>query len=280
MLSAFLGCCLLLAAVNLFAAAPVPLKDKEELKGVVLLDSITYPILIPSEKYSVVLLVANKAQVGDYGTDSIRQDYFSFAQFSQMEGEAPEILFAQMFVNGAENLRLATSLGLKKDFKHPVMFIIPKGSSEPIQYPSSSPFHIPELVRFLGANTNFYYKYPGTIRNFDDIANELVAANTEEEQKAIVQKAEKLLDSVTKEEDKETSQYYVKTMKRIVEKGTGYISAELTRIENVMGDKKTSNAAKDKLKQHGNVLKAFQQALKKQEKGKAVDEETSKTVEL
>lgn len=280
MLSTLFICCLLVVAVHLLTAAPIPLKDKEELKGVVLLDSITYPVLVPSDKYSVVLLIANKAQIGDYGTDSIRQDYFAFAQFAQMEGEAEDILFAQMFVNGAENLKLATSLGVKKDFKHPVMFIFPKGSSEKVEYPATSPFHIPQLVRFLGAHTNFYYKYPGTIRDFDDIANELIEAKTEEEQKAVLQKAEKLRDAITKEEDKETGQYYVKTINRIIEKGTAYISAEIKRIENVLGDKKTSNAAKEKLKHHGNVLKAFQQAVNKHEKGNAVDNDAPKAAEL
>lgn len=274
-----LAASLVLLAVFHFAASQIPFKSQGELKGVVLLDAVTFPILVPSEKYSVVLLIANKAQIGDYGTDSIRQDYFAFAQFSQTEGEAEDILFAQILVNGAENLKLATTLGLEKDFKHPAMFVFPKGSKESARYPAKSPYHIPQLVRFLGEHTNYYYKYPGTIREFDNLAKEFVVAESSATEEVVLQKAIAFKASLATTEDKDSAEYYIKTIQRVIEKGDSFIDIEINRLTNVLADPQTSKAVKNKLQNHSNVLKVFQMALKKH-KGNTLAEDVTKVAEL
>ena len=50
-------------------------KDPLEVPGVVLLDSITFPKLIPNSDFCTLVLFANKALIGEPGTDSIR-DHF------------------------------------------------------------------------------------------------------------------------------------------------------------------------------------------------------------
>jgi hypothetical protein len=58
----------------------------DESMGVVLLDSITFPKVVPSTKYAVVVIVCNKREIGEYATDSIRSDFFDFAMKGDFEG--------------------------------------------------------------------------------------------------------------------------------------------------------------------------------------------------
>jgi hypothetical protein len=86
---------LLLALLAVVAVSALPLKDEFETKGVVLLDSITFPKVVPS-KVATVVLVANKAEIGDYATDSMRSDYFAFSYKAQTHGNSDDVLFTQV----------------------------------------------------------------------------------------------------------------------------------------------------------------------------------------
>ncbi len=156
--------------------AQIPLKNPHESRGVVLLDSFTFEKIVPSSNNHVVVLVTNKRYIGDYGTDSIRADYFAFSDFVQTKdekGTAKNILFTQILVNGAENAFLAEKIGLEKNFKYPRMFLYLQGSSEPIAYPSTSPFHLQSMLRFIQQNTGYSYRIPGTLPKYDNVLRSL-----------------------------------------------------------------------------------------------------------
>lgn len=86
-------------------------KNPEETYGILLLDSITFPKIVPSMTNTVLVLICKKGSIGNYGTDSIRSDYFSFATLSELQDtdsttsltDSDSILFTQIIVNGAQN---------------------------------------------------------------------------------------------------------------------------------------------------------------------------------
>ncbi|RYH11424.1 hypothetical protein EON65_38885, partial [archaeon] len=164
-------------------AAAVPFKSVDEYNGVVLLDAVTYPKLVLSNNYVMMVMIAQKKQIGEYGTDSIRADYFDFADFVQrvaeVDNEGPSVLFTQILVNGAQNAKLAKQFGLEDDFTHPALFVIPRGQKEPVRFPAAEPFHRDSLIRFLTTYTDFYFKIPGTLKQFDKLVVRFMNEPTE-----------------------------------------------------------------------------------------------------
>lgn len=71
---------LLFALLFYFVNCKVKVKNDYESLGVVYLDAITFPKVVPHEKRAVLVLVFNKASVGDYLADQIRNEFYSFAK--------------------------------------------------------------------------------------------------------------------------------------------------------------------------------------------------------
>lgn len=255
-MTAFLA---LLALAMAVMTGAIPHKSSHETKGVLLVDAITMPKLIPSSNCDTLLLIAQKSQIGDYGTDSIRADYFAFADFIQLkaEGEGVKpVLFTQLIVNGAENLGYSKSLGMKDGFKHPKLFLIPKGSDQPIPYPSTEPYQKNNLVRFLNQHTDFYYKVPGTSKSFDQQAAAFVKASAEQ-RPALVAAAKEVARTLTNPVDMEEADYYIKTMEKVLDKGDAFINSEFARLNHILDTSKLSKASRVNIKNHVNVLKSF-----------------------
>lgn len=235
-------------------------KSSDEAKGVLLVDSITLPKLIPLH-IDLMVLVVQKKQIGDYGTDSIRADYFNFANFVQLKAKGDEvkpILFAQMIVNGAENLKAAVRLGVKENFLHPALFLIRKGTVDAIPYPTKEPFHQNSLLGFLNKHTDFYYKVQGTNKVFDGLAAEFVAA-TGDKRAAVLQRAKDSLDKMTKD-DLPSALYYVKVMEKMQSIGDKYINTEIQRLENLLDSTKLALTDRANIKNRLNGLKVFRSA--------------------
>jgi len=222
----------LLLIVYLHILHGIPYKSSEEAKGVLLLDSITFPKLVPNMERDVVILVCKKGSIGDYGTDSIRTDYFSLAnKVEKMENTGVEnILFAQLIVNGGENLRLAETIGVSKDFVHPKLFIIPSGQTDAIPYPDDEPFQPRYLIRFISLHAHLTYSMPGTMQALDDAAAEIMS-NLEDEyiKRKAVEKAEAAVADLEEDSDKATAQLYLKVMRKVSDRGIYYLDEEIAR---------------------------------------------------
>lgn len=248
-------------AINVFA---LPLKSEFETKGVVLLDSITFRKIIPNDNFDVVVLLCNKRQIGDYGTDSIRSDYFHFAYKSNTENGADRVLFAQVIVNGAENLALAEEMGAPRDFMHPLMYVIPAGRKQPVQYPSTKPFHARELSNFVAKHSSLHFQLPGQITVFDDISDEFMELHGDrhrEARAALVKKAKQELEKLRAPdgaEEGEAAQYYISVMEKVLNQGNNYIKKEIMRLTKLLGKDSVSSAKKRNLERHLNILHHFE----------------------
>lgn len=87
-------------------------RNEYETLGVLLLDSITFPKIVPNSNVNVVVCIINKGDIGNYGTDSMRADYLDFASKGTLHGNASDTLFTQIIVNGAQNRKLAERIGV------------------------------------------------------------------------------------------------------------------------------------------------------------------------
>jgi len=70
----------LLSLFLYYVNCKVKVKNDYESLGVVYLDAITFPKVVPHENRAVLILVFNKASVGDYVADQIRNEFYSFAK--------------------------------------------------------------------------------------------------------------------------------------------------------------------------------------------------------
>jgi hypothetical protein len=245
-------------------------KNEMETYGILLLDGITFDKVVPSPQNTVVLLVYNKREVGDYGTDSIREDYFNFATEAQRKGDSDNVLFAQLIVNGAQNSGVAARLDMEPNFRHPKMFLFKPGNAKPIEYPSTSPFNFVALSQFVSKHSSFHIRTPGTIQAYNELVAKLLAGV--ESGKEIIEQGEALVNSF-KTELKDNAEQYVKLMKKYVEKGTDYIESEIKRLKSILDSDKISEKKKREIREKLNVVYQFDKSDVKYEMPKESDED-------
>ena len=234
----------------------------DEKRSVLLLDAMTFPKIVPNPNRDVVVLVSLKSQFGDYGTDSIRSDYFNFAHRAQTEGDSDHVIFSQVIVNGAENKALSLKIGVGEDFLHPMMFIYPAGSETAIQYPETEPFHVSSLMQFATRHSSLQFQLPGTMKKFDEIASLFVRTNDLEYQNILILQAERLMDELIEPGENETAGYYIKIMRKIEEHGVEFLLKEIKRQQRIMNDaSRLTKAGRRLIQQRLNVLHHFQASV-------------------
>jgi len=232
--------------------------EKEEI-GVALLDAVTFPKIVPHQTLSVLLLVHNSVSDGDYGSDSIRQDFYSFAEKSQLHGASDMVLYAQLLVTDNEpaNLNLALSLGLASDFVHPRILFFRAGEAKPIEYPTKLQVNHVALSRWLAKQVDDYFlPTTGLIQSFAPLVVRFMKSRDRDQQTAIIAEATTLAPSVELK-DKENAKTYIKYMERVMERGSSYIRSEIQRLDDLIEGDKISKSNQILLQRKLNILHAF-----------------------
>lgn len=209
--------------------------------------------------------MCNKYEIGQYATDSIRADFFAFAEKGNLQGNSESVLFAQVLVNGAQNLKLAERIGVRNidNFKHPKMFLYQPNATESIPYPDSGAFNSVSLTRFVSKHTDFFFGVPGTIEVFDTLAEKFMAAHNLELD-GIIAEAEALAPSVELK-DKQNAQTYVKIMKKIKEAGVQYVKTETARLQSIIDSERLSDAKKSDIQKRLNIVHQFDRNIEEKE---------------
>ena len=88
---------LVLVALVANVAAKLKGKSQNERSGMLLIDSVTFPRIVPNANRSVVVFVWPEVEQ-DYGVDSLREDYYSFVESAEYVGNSDNILFTQMAI--------------------------------------------------------------------------------------------------------------------------------------------------------------------------------------
>nr|BAN42363.1 protein disulfide isomerase, putative [Entamoeba invadens] len=132
---------------------------------------------------------------------------------------------------------------------YPTLKSFPKATKTGIAYEGNR--EVKDFVAYF--NTNYGYdrdetgkvgKTAGRIAELDDLAKTFLKAENKEE---LIKKAMETVGS----------NYYVKVMKRIVEKGEGYIKTEKERIEKMLSGSNLKAKKVDDFNKNLNVLEAF-----------------------
>ena len=95
---------------------------------------------------------------------------------------------------------------------------------------------------------------------FDKLVPEFIKAS-DDERASILNEAEKSAQDLTKDEEKLAADTYIKTMKKVLDKGNSFIKDEVTRVEKLRSGKVSDNKKKQ-LGDRLNILASFQLGLK------------------
>jgi len=250
---------------------PKPAKSEFEARGMVLFDDITFFKIVPDSKRVTVMLVWNKRQLGDYGTESYRADYYDFIKKASEQGVDDNILWSQMIVNGAQNAAFTQrELGMKKDFAKPTVYLFKPGDNKPVRKDFGS-MNPTDMTKWISMHTLFYFEgVNGIIQDGQtQLAHKFVSNTDANERAQIIVESKKLIEEVSNNPtDAYFQSLYLKTMETIIDRGDDYVLSELTNIATLLGpDSQISNKFMAELKIRRAVIRQFtneeiQKALK------------------
>ena len=115
-------------------------------------------------------------------------------------------------------------------------------------------------IILLFFSTGLWLGRPGCLEAFDKLVPDFIKAS-EDKKSSILGEAEKTAQGLSKDEDKLAADTYIKTMKKVLDKGNGFIKDEVTRVEKLRSGKVSDNKKKQ-LGDRLNILASFQLGLK------------------
>lgn len=124
--------------------------------------------------------------------------------------------------------------GLSKvDLPSVKLFI--SGSSEPLTFKDED-FTLEKLQKFIIKHSKsvVYIGLPGTIEEFDYLANQFSKEKSIEKRKKILLQAEQLWDKTEGKQNQKSAEVYVKTMRKALEKGDTFFETETSRVKNIL----------------------------------------------
>ena len=108
--------------------------------------------------------------------------------------------------------------------------------------------------------TGLWLGLPACLEEFDKLVSDFFKAK-DEKRKAILEQAQELAKSLSRDADKESAEVYIKTMTKVLDKGDDFISNEIERVEKLK-DGKVSDKKKEQLGKRLNILTSFELRLK------------------
>ena len=94
------------------------------------------------------------------------------------------------------------------------------------------------------------------MEEFDKVAEEFAKENCNEKRKQLLRKTEDLWDKVTGNTNQKSAEVYVKTMRKIIEKGNEFMNNELKRVQNILKGK-LSKEKTTEMQHRINILQSF-----------------------
>ncbi|KAF4516961.1 hypothetical protein B566_EDAN005562 [Ephemera danica] len=217
-------------------------------KGSVPLDTFSFDKVIPKFKASLV-----KFDVA-YPYGPKHEEFTKVAEAAHM---LQDLLVAEVGVKDygeKENADLADKFNIKKE-DFPVVKLFVEGKSEPFTFENSE-FNADEIKKFIRSNSGVYIGLPGCLEKFDKLAIKFAGSNTEERRK-ILREAEDLWDAATGKSEQKAAEVYVKTMRRVIDKGDEFVGSEMQRVQNILQGK-VAKEKKEEMQYRVNILQSFQ----------------------
>jgi len=157
------------------------------------------------------------------------------------------------------NQDLADRFGVKNsDF--PVYKLFQKDQDKPLDY--TGEITADALSAFVVEHGGVYLALPGQLKAFDELALKFMAASTE--RAAIQAETQVAAEALSKPKELESGKYYALVMKRIAEKGDGFVASETARVKKVSGGQITPEK-KELFGKRLNILSSFKVSADKKE---------------
>merc|ERR1711871_167575 len=148
------------------------------------------------------------------------------------------------------NQDLSDKFKLNKD-DFPVYKLFTKGSSVPVDYKGE--VKADDLSRFLKKEAKLYIGLPGCLEDFDALAKQFVTGDKAATKAATENAAMKL----TRSDEKDSGKYYSLVMKKILERGNGFVESEIDRLQKMVDSGSISEEKKQFFQRRLNILPSF-----------------------
>lgn len=220
-------------------------------KGCVELDSITFDKITENFKYSIIKFDVSYP----YGPK-----HEAYEEFAKNIADVRDLIAAEVGVKDygdKENQDLIDRYGI--DFKElPKVLIFKRDNlKNPVKFEEEDGFTADNLRKFIRQNSDLYLGLAGCLKEFDELAMKFIKESSSgDEQKNVINEAEKALEKVKGTKDEAMAKVYVAFMGRIVERGSSFVAAEKQRLKKLL-EGKISDAKKTDLKKRLNVLESF-----------------------
>lgn len=136
----------------------------------------------------------------------------------------------------------------------PVYLLFRQGQDRPVKYTGDT-VNADDIKKFIMRESGLWLGLPSCLEQFDVLVKQFFKASADERQNLIGQ-AEKEAEAITNEKDKASADMYVKTMKKVVEKGNNFVNTEIERLEKLR-DGKLSDKKKEQIAGRLNILATF-----------------------
>lgn len=238
------------------------------------LDEYNFEKVIPRFKATVVKFDV----IYPYG-----DKHNAYAALAEELAHNQDLLFAQVGVKDygdRENEALAKRFDVKDKADIPAVVLFLGGVDQVVAFPKENDFTISNLRNFIRDNVNVYIGLPGCLKEYDEIAVGFAKSDDKEER---LKEAERLketlksdvsdsrlfleveVDSCLLQEEKNSASAYIKFMKKIIEKGAGFVKNEVERLSKIVREGKVNDKKKQELSNHLNILHSFSVSTKRDE---------------
>eukprot|EP01062_Namystynia_karyoxenos_P027985 TRINITY_DN212_c0_g1_i1.p1 TRINITY_DN212_c0_g1~~TRINITY_DN212_c0_g1_i1.p1 ORF type:complete len:253 (+),score=124.98 TRINITY_DN212_c0_g1_i1:83-841(+) len=224
-------------------------------RGVVTVDSFTFDKLVDGTRH--VLVKFDK----EYPYGEKEDEFREFAKLvAGLKGKA-ELLVGEVGIqdygDDKYNEALRDRFGVTKnadEFPEFRLFRKGEGDKHPITFKGE--VKADALARFVKTEAGVWIGLPGCLEAFDKLAEQYMGATTPEARKAILQQAVAANDKVLQPDDQVSAKYYLSVMKKIMDKGAGFVEQEVERLQTLL-DSKITDEKKEQFARRLNILPSF-----------------------
>lgn len=127
--------------------------------------------------------------------------------------------------------------------KYPVVKLFVQGKSQPFDFVAETDedYTVDKIRSFVKLNNqDIYIGAPGCYESYDKIAKKFSAEKNLAKRKDLLLKAEELWDKAEGIQEQKSAEIYVKTMRKVIEKGDDFVGTERARVNKILkGDVST-----------------------------------------
>eukprot|EP00732_Lithocolla_globosa_P006409 Lithocolla_globosa_v1_NODE_7447_length_946_cov_34.413019.p1 type:complete len:251 gc:universal NODE_7447_length_946_cov_34.413019:872-120(-) len=204
--------------------------------GVVPLDDITFDKLVDGSRNYLVRFhtpTPSNPYYDPYSYGETESDDFLEFVAAVNEIGGTDLMLAEVIgeVNpyGSESSDLSLRFDINTE-SGPVYLLFPK-SRTPIVFKSETPATKEDLVTFVMQNTRGLKFNVGTLEEFDEMVTQFWGSSDKTQ---VVKETEEMVENIEDENRKEVAKYYLIVMKKVIEKGEGFLKTEIERLDKVL----------------------------------------------